>query len=164
MSRIRPAGSMTFLPKIHGPVSTTMKLPPASLVASSTLPMSPSVASTLKPLRSMFGAVCVLNVHISMVAINTPPRGPSASFASPLPTRGIRAQTRKTGQFAGTFFGVSVAARSAPRTRHEVEHDVHCPDDDRRPDERAKAVDLEAVDQQVGQPEHQHRHAEPDQS
>src|ERR1044072_2142956 len=36
--------------------------------------MSPSVASTLKPVRSTFRAV-VVNVHMSMVAIRTPPRG-----------------------------------------------------------------------------------------
>ena len=57
MSWTKPAGISTFLPKIQGPVSTMMKLPPTSLVASWTLPISPSVASTLKPVRSMFGVV-----------------------------------------------------------------------------------------------------------
>src|SRR3954464_9750881 len=69
MSRITPAGSITFLPKIHDPVSTMMKLLPISFVASSTLPMSPSVASTLKPDRSRLGGVWTVNVHISTVAM-----------------------------------------------------------------------------------------------
>src|SRR5215212_8860231 len=43
---------MTFLQKIHGPVSTTMKLPPTSFELSSTFPIPPSVASTEKPVRS----------------------------------------------------------------------------------------------------------------
>jgi len=42
---------MTFFPKIHGPVSTTMKLAPTSLVASSTLPIPPSIASTDRPAK-----------------------------------------------------------------------------------------------------------------
>ena len=43
------AGRITFRPKIHGPVSTTMWLLPASAVDSSTFPMLPSTASTLEP-------------------------------------------------------------------------------------------------------------------
>src|SRR5947207_1518207 len=68
-----PGGSITFLPKIHGPVSTTTKLPPAQWVASSTSPTLPSRASTLNPLRSTFGGVAIVNVHISIVAITTTP-------------------------------------------------------------------------------------------
>src|SRR5215216_5328059 len=48
-----PAGSMTFLPKIHGPVSTTRKLPGISRVCPSTLPILPSMASTVNPVRSV---------------------------------------------------------------------------------------------------------------
>src|SRR5256884_3327309 len=70
-----PAGSITFLPKIHRPVSTTMKLPPTSWVASSTLPIFPSRASTLNPFKSMFGGVATAKVHVSMVAIPTSLRG-----------------------------------------------------------------------------------------
>jgi hypothetical protein len=58
-SRMTPAGSITFLPKIHGPVSTTTKLPPASFVASSIFPILPSRASMVKPLRSTFATVVV---------------------------------------------------------------------------------------------------------
>src|SRR6476620_174617 len=43
------AGSITFLPKIHCPVSTTTKLAPTSSVASSILPTEPPLASTLNP-------------------------------------------------------------------------------------------------------------------
>src|SRR5947207_6640882 len=46
-----------------------MKLPPASWVASSTLPILSSRASTLNPVRSMFGGVATVKVHISIVAI-----------------------------------------------------------------------------------------------
>src|SRR3954464_4136082 len=62
-----PAGSMTFLPKIHGPVSTTMKLLPTSYVASSMFPMPPSDASTSKPLRSEPGVMVSRYVHMSAV-------------------------------------------------------------------------------------------------
>ena len=75
-----PAGSMTFLPKIHGPVSTTMKLPPASLVASSTLPMPPSSASTLKPVKSTDGAVLVLYVQISAIVMCAQPLSKALAF------------------------------------------------------------------------------------
>src|SRR3954452_21124236 len=74
-----PAGSITFLPKIHGPVSTTMKLPPASLVDSSTLPMLPSSASTLKPVKSTDGAV-LLNVQISAIVICLNPFAKALAF------------------------------------------------------------------------------------
>src|SRR5580765_1992988 len=75
-----PAGSITFLPKIHGPVSTTMKLPPASLVDSSTLPMLPSSASTLKPVKSSDGAVLVLYVQISAIVICLIPFAKALAF------------------------------------------------------------------------------------
>src|SRR3954454_5329660 len=74
-----PAGSSTFLPKIHGPVSTTMKLPPASLVDSSTLPMLPSSASTLKPVKSTDGAV-LLYVQISAIVICLNPFAKALAF------------------------------------------------------------------------------------
>src|SRR3954463_2556571 len=74
-----PAGSITFLPKIHGPVSTTTKLPPASLVDSSTLPMLPSSASTLKPVKSTDGAV-LLNVQISAIVICLNPFAKALAF------------------------------------------------------------------------------------
>ena len=44
-----PAGSITFLPKIHGPVSTTMKLCEVSYVASSILPIPPSAGLDAEP-------------------------------------------------------------------------------------------------------------------
>src|SRR5919198_510076 len=78
-----PAGSMTFLPKIQGPVSTTRYEPPTSWVASSTFPMLPSSASTLNPVMStfwMFGTVS-RHVQISYTSMVPPP------FALSGPTR-----------------------------------------------------------------------------
>src|ERR1044072_5567858 len=74
---------MPFLPKNQGPVSTITKLLPTSFVASSTLPMSPSIASTLKPVRSMVGGVSIVYVHISTVAIYCTPSLVSFLFAYP---------------------------------------------------------------------------------
>src|SRR5215203_2632611 len=86
---------MTFLPKIHGPVSMTRKLPPASYVASSTLPLPPSRASTLKPVRSLWVDIPSRNVQMSMrVAI----RPPLVGHRFPYPTvEGHNPQARIDG-------------------------------------------------------------------
>ena len=62
-----PAGSITFLPKIHGPVSTIKWLRPAMPVASSTLPIPPSIASTENPTRLVGSVAASENVQISIV-------------------------------------------------------------------------------------------------
>lgn len=53
MDEMTPAGSRTVLPKIHTPVSTTMYAAPTSSECLSTLPIEPSLASTLNPVRSV---------------------------------------------------------------------------------------------------------------
>jgi hypothetical protein len=63
MRRIVPAGIMTLRPKIHGPVSTTSHERPVSLVASSILPIEPSRASTLNPVRSGIVPVPITSIR-----------------------------------------------------------------------------------------------------
>src|SRR5262249_46222855 len=79
-----PAGSITFLPKIHGPVSTTIKLWPTSYVASSTLPMPPSRASTEKPARLRCEMDVSVYVQRSLVVIVAPFRPAWYRSSTPL--------------------------------------------------------------------------------
>src|SRR5688500_17834381 len=67
------AGRMTFRPQIHGPVSTTMWLLPASAVDSSTFPMLPSTASTLKPVRSTAGSSTTVVRYVHTSNMGPPP-------------------------------------------------------------------------------------------
>src|SRR6478736_7419839 len=78
------AGSITFLPKIHCPVSTTTKLAPTSSVASSILPTEPPLASTLNPSswHRLDSHVCSRHCHsvlLSTVLMRT------SCFGSPHP-------------------------------------------------------------------------------
>src|SRR5436190_6347002 len=95
------------------------------------------------------------------------PRVTSAAASPSLRRLRGDAKTRSTtpAKTHGTaVVGPLVAARAPPGAWHEVEDDVHRPNDDRRPDQRAEAMDREAGDEHPGQPEHQHRDAEPDQA
>jgi hypothetical protein len=60
---------MTFLPKIHGPVSTINQLAPVSLLALSTLPMPPSRASIEHQVRSRRAAASSGYPHIPRSAL-----------------------------------------------------------------------------------------------
>src|SRR5450755_131931 len=61
---------MTFLPKIHGPVSTINQLAPASLLALATLPIPPSSASIDHPVKSLPTAASSGYPHMSTVLTN----------------------------------------------------------------------------------------------
>src|SRR5690349_18081195 len=98
---ITPAGSMTFLPKIHGPVSTTRYDEPTSLLASSILPIPPSTASTPYPVRLVVVHVCSRYVQMSMVAICITPFVLGVTYSA----------TRKTERNASQCEGSAAADR-----------------------------------------------------
>src|SRR3954453_15902486 len=99
-----PAGSRTFFPKIHGPVSTTMYRLPTSLLASSIFPIDPSSASTEKPTKSTLDQGTSKVSHMfrvlipaSFVACASRTRDPG-SCTSPGPAAdGRRIAARPTG-------------------------------------------------------------------
>src|SRR5215216_5404002 len=83
----------------------TRKLPPASYVASSTLPIPPSRASTLNPVRSLCVDIPSRNVQMSMRVAIRPPSGwstipyPSSPGDNPLPSEPPRRHVeRATGE------------------------------------------------------------------
>src|SRR6476469_7915086 len=90
------AGSITFLPKIHCPVSTTTKLAPTSSVASSILPIEPPLASTLNPSswHRLDSHVCsrhCRSVPLSTVLMRT------SCFGSPHPYPSTATKTHAAG-------------------------------------------------------------------
>src|SRR5215212_2643438 len=114
---------MTFLPKIHGPVSTTMKLPPASFVASSTLPMPPSSASTEKPDRLRCDTAVSLYVHRLLLIRSPLWSGPARCLSSTRPGAELTLERRHGETVPAKLFPVQLGGLAVAR-----------------PDDRAPAV------------------------
>jgi hypothetical protein len=88
---LRRVVDLVFLPKIHGPVSTTTAATPMSSVALSTWPIEPSTASTSNPVRSIVALEVVRYIHISrssnsrrLPSEGVVPTSPDASTDDPL--------------------------------------------------------------------------------